>query len=189
MNANPVNEFSELRASWWWFLLLGILLSVCGTAAIIFPAMTVTTSLISVVFLGVLLMVAGIATMIGAFSAGKWDGLLMHLLAGIFYVLAGFLITERPLAATAGLTLLLAGMFIVLGVFRIVVALMIRFPSWGWSLLNGVVTLLAGMVIYRHFPQSALWVVGLLVGLEMLFSGWTWIMLAACIRTRQVETN
>ena len=103
--------------------------------------------------------------------------------------MAGFLITERPLAATAGLTLLLAGLFIVLGVFRIVVALMIRFPSWGWSLLNGVVTLLAGMVIYRHFPQSALWVVGLLVGLEMLFSGWTWIMLAACIRTRQVETN
>jgi uncharacterized membrane protein HdeD (DUF308 family) len=189
MNANPVNEFSELRASWWWFLLLGILLAVCGTAAIIFPALTVTTSLVTVVFLGVLLMVAGIATVIGAFSAGKWSGLLLHLLAGMFYVLTGFLITEAPLAATAWLTLLLAGLFIVLGVFRIVVALMVRFPSWGWSLLNGVVTLLAGMVIYRHFPQSALWVVGLLVGLEMLFSGWTWLMLAACIRNSRVETN
>jgi uncharacterized membrane protein HdeD (DUF308 family) len=73
-------------------------------------------------------------------------------------------------------------LFIVMGIFRILGAAIIQFPQWGWSLLNGVVTLLAGMVIYRHFPESAIWVIGLLVGIEMLFCGWTWIMLAAGIK-------
>jgi uncharacterized membrane protein HdeD (DUF308 family) len=57
-----------------------------------------------------------------------------------------------------------------------------RFPQWGWALLNGVVTLIAGIIIYDAFPSSAMWVIGLLVGLEMIFNGWTWIMLALSIR-------
>jgi uncharacterized membrane protein HdeD (DUF308 family) len=76
----------------------------------------------------------------------------------------------------------LAVSFIVMGAFRTLAALMIRFPQWGWALLNGVITLLAGIVIYRQLPLDALWVIGLLVGLEMLFNGWTWIMLACAIR-------
>ena len=55
--------------------------------------------------------------------------------------------------------------------------------------MNGVVTLLAGIVIYKHFPQSALWVIGLLVGLEMLFNGWTWIMLAIGLRKLPAQAD
>jgi uncharacterized membrane protein HdeD (DUF308 family) len=60
--------------------------------------------------------------------------------------------------------------------------LTVRFPHWGWAMLNGVVTFMCGAVIYRHFPKCALWVVGLLVGVELLFNGWTWIMLSLAIR-------
>src|SRR5262245_48253727 len=176
-------EFRHLRASWWWFLLLGILLAVCGTAALIFPALTVLTSFAVVVILGVALMIAGLATIIASFWAGKWSGLLVQLLVGILYLVAGFSMTESPGKSAAILTLFLASLFIVAGAFRTVAALVVRFPHWGWALLNGVVTLLCGLIIYRHFPEAALWVIGVLVGLEMLFHGWMWIMLSLAIRS------
>src|SRR5262245_64374121 len=82
-------EFRHLRASWWWFLLLGILLTVCGSAAIVFPAITAFTSLIAVAILGVTLMISGIAIIITSFWAGRWSGLLVQLLIGILYLVAG----------------------------------------------------------------------------------------------------
>jgi uncharacterized membrane protein HdeD (DUF308 family) len=176
-------EFQHLKAHWWWFLLLGILLAVCGTIALIFPAVTIITSFAAVVVLGVMLMISGIATIIAAFWAGRWSGLLVQLLIGILYLVAGITIADAPERSAVILTLFLASLFIVAGVFRAVAALVIRFPHWGWTLLNGVVTLLMGIVIYRHFPEAALWVIGVLVGVDLVFQGWSWIMLATAIRS------
>jgi len=173
------DEFRHLRSFWLCFLSLGILLVLCGTVALVFP---VFISVAAVVVLGVCLMVAGVATLITALWAGKWSGLLPQLLIGILYVTLGFLITDRPGLSMVMLTSFVAAFFIVAGVFRIVAALTMRFTHWGWALLNGVVTFLCGVVIYRHFPESALWVIGLLVALEMLFNGWAWIMLGLAIR-------
>jgi len=107
---------------------------------------------------------------------------------GILYLVAGIAIAESPGKSAAILTLFLASMFIVAGAFRAVAALAVRFPHWGWSLLNGIVTLLCGVVIFRHFPESALWVIGVLVGVDMILHGWTWIMLSLAIRNIPVET-
>ena len=181
-------EFRHLKAHWWWFLLLGILLAVSGTAALIFPALTAVTSFAAIVILGVSLMVAGTAIIVASFWAGKWSGLLVQLLVGILYLVAGIAIAESPGKSAAILTLFLASMFIVAGAFRAVAALAVRFPHWGWSLLNGIVTLLCGVVIFRHFPESALWVIGVLVGVDMILHGWTWIMLSLAIRNIPVET-
>jgi uncharacterized membrane protein HdeD (DUF308 family) len=134
-------------------------------------------------------MVGGVATIVGAFWAGKWSGVLVQLLVGVLYVAAGFVVSERPLISILMLTLFLAVSFIVMGTFRALAALMIRFPQWGWALLNGVITLLAGVVIYRQLPLDALWVIGLLVGLEMLFNGWTWIMLACEVHRLHKEAG
>ena len=106
----------------------------------------------------------------------------MQLLVGLLYLASGFVMTEKPLVSAVFLTVFLAVLFIVLGTFRSIGALTLRFPQWGWSLLNGVVTLLVGLIIYRQLPLDAFWVIGLLVGLEMLFNGWTWIMLAIVLR-------
>ncbi len=175
-------EFQHLRSQWWWLFLFGLLLAVCGAAAVIFPALTALGTLAAVVVLGTVLIVAGIATIVAAFWAGKWSGVLVQILAGILYLVVGFMITEKPLESAMTLTLFVATLFIVVGGFRILAALMVRFPYWGWTLLNGIVTFLVGVIIYRHFPQSAIWVIGLLVGLEMLFHGWTWIMLSLAIK-------
>jgi uncharacterized membrane protein HdeD (DUF308 family) len=180
------HELGHLRASWCWIVSLGILLVLSGVLAITWPAFS---SLAVVSVLGVILIVAGVATIVGSFWAGKWSGLLVQLLVGILYVVAGVAVTERPLATAALMTFFMAMSFIVLGMFRAVGALIIRFPQWGWALLNGVITFLCGMVIYRHLPLDALWVIGLLVGLEMMFNGWTWIMLGMQIRKLPEEVG
>ena len=182
-------EFQHLQSSWCWFLSLGILLAVCGTAALVFPALTVLTSFAAVVVLGVTLMIAGLATIVTAFWAGKWSGMLVQLLIGILYLVTGFAMTDAPGPSTAVLTLFIASLFIVAGAFRTVAALVVRFPHWGWTLLNGVVTLLMGVVIYRHFPEASLWVIGVLVGVDMVFQGWSWIMLSLAIRKIPVSAN
>jgi len=171
-------ELGNLQRDWCWFFLLGLLLEVCGIAAIVLPAATAAASLTGVVFLGLLLTAAGIATIFASYRAGKWSGLLLHLFVGILYLVSGLLVLDSPGKSALTITLLIAMLFIVMGIFRILGAAIIQFPQWGWALLNGVITLLAGIVIYRHFPESAIWVIGLLVGIEMFFSGWTWIMLA-----------
>ncbi len=175
-------EFKHLRLEWCWLLIYGVLLVVCGIAAIIYPAVT---SFATVVVLGIMLMVAGISTIIAAFWTGKWSGVLVQLLVGILYVVVGYMITDRPLQSAAALMLFMASFFIVIGMFRTIAALVIRYPYSGWSLLNGMVTLLLGVIVYRlyhQFPPNVIWVLGTLVGVEMVFHGWTWIALSLAVR-------
>ena len=175
-------EFRHLRRDWLWLYMFGILLTVCGAAAIIFPPLTMLISVSAVVVLGIALIIAGIATIIASLWAGKWSGTMVQLLVGILYLVIGFMITDEPLQSAGMLTLFIAAFCIVAGIFRTVSALSLRYPYWGWSLLNGMITLLLGLIIYRQFPESAVWVLGLLVGLELFFHGWTWIMMALAIK-------
>lgn len=176
------HELEHLRSQWLWLMLLGCLLVTCGTAAVVFPAVMEATSIFATLVLGVGLMLSGVATIVGSFWAGRWSGFLVQLLVGLVYLAAGFVVSDHPVISTVMMTLFISVTFIVLGAFRAIGALLVRFPQWGWALLNGVITLLAGIVIYRHLPEDALWVIGLLVGLEMLFNGWTWIMLSLAVR-------
>lgn len=183
-------EFRHLRRDWWWLFLYGVLLVICGMAAIIFPAIS---TVIAMIVLAVVLIIAGVATIIHAFWAGKWSGMLGQLFVGILYLVLGIMIQDKPIQAGLTLTLIIAAFFIVVGGFRIVSSLAIRFPYWGWSLLNGIITFLLGLVIYRlfeHGPKAAdLWVLGLLIGIEMLFHGWTWIMLSLAVHHLPAKTE
>jgi uncharacterized membrane protein HdeD (DUF308 family) len=104
-------------------------------------------------------------------------------LAGIMYLVLGFLLVQRPLAAAAFFTLMLAAAFFVGGLFCIIVALSDRFYGWGWVLLNGIVTLVLGILIWREWPEAAFWVIGLFVGIDMLFAGWSLVITALTIRS------
>jgi uncharacterized membrane protein HdeD (DUF308 family) len=180
------SEFLHLRSHWWWFLLLGVLLVLCGTVAIVVPPIA---TLVAVDVLAILFLIGGVATVVSSFWAGRWSGALVHVLIGILYIAIGLAMTEKPLRATAVLTMFIAVLFMVGGAFRIFAALSVHHPQWGWALLNGIVTLLLGIYIFRHYPISALWVPGLLVGIEMLLSGWTWIMLGIAIRALPAEPS
>jgi uncharacterized membrane protein HdeD (DUF308 family) len=174
------HELGHLRSHWWFLLIMGILLLVGGTIAIVYP---LVASVAFIRVLAVILLIAGVATLITSFWAGQWSGFLVHLLVGILYIAAGLIVSEQqPLVTLTLLTLFVAIAFMVIGLFRALAAMVVRFPQWGWALLSGGITFLAGLVIYRNMPISALWVIGLLVGLEMLFNGWTYIMLALLVR-------
>ncbi len=172
-------EFKHVRSCWCCFLMLGILLVLCGAVAIIIPPLF---TLLTTKVLGIVLMVAGLVTIISSFWIGKWSGMLLHLLAGILYLVIGFVVSDRPVETAIIITIFIAATFIVLGSFRIVSALVVRFPQWGWVLINGIITLLLGIVIYRHLQTSVLWVIGILVGVELLLNGWSWIMLSLAVR-------
>jgi uncharacterized membrane protein HdeD (DUF308 family) len=168
-----------LRKSGLWLLVLGVLLIVVGLVAI---SSSFIATLATVVMLGILLMIGGAVEIVDAFLGRGWRGFWMHLLAGILYLVLGFLLVQRPLEAAAFFTLMIAAAFLAGGLFRIIVALSERFYGWGWVFLNGIVTLVLGILIWREWPEAAFWVIGLFVGIDMLFDGWSLVITALTIR-------
>jgi uncharacterized membrane protein HdeD (DUF308 family) len=165
----------ELKRSWGWFLALGIVLIVLGTIAI---GSTFVMTIASVFFVGWLLIVGGVMEAVHAFWRKRWAGFFLDLLTGILYVVVGWMMVTNPKESALLLTLIIAMFLVFEGVFRIVAALTARYPHWGWVLFNGVISLVLGIMIWRQWPYSGLWVIGLFVGIEMLLNGWSLVMLS-----------
>jgi uncharacterized membrane protein HdeD (DUF308 family) len=189
MNTTPLSagtstladELRMLRSSWIWFLVLGIAMVVLGTFAISY-ACIVTLSVAAAWLFGFLMIAGGIAEIVNSFYAGRWSGTLLHMLIGILYAVVGIMIVDQPEEAAIQLTLIIAIFLVISGLFRIVFSISERFTGWGWVLLNGAVSLFLGILIYKQWPSSGLWVIGLFIGIDLIFNGWSWIMLALGLR-------
>jgi len=131
---------------------------------------------------GCFMVVAGIFYLVGAFFTRGWGGFFLSLLAGVLYLAAGLILIDHPMEAAILYTVLLAVFFFVEGLFRIVAALAGQFRHWGWVLLNGVVTLLLGVLIWRQWPLSGLYVVGLFLGINLVVSGASYVSLGLAAR-------
>ena len=129
-------------------------------------------TLATMIFVGWLMMAGGVLETIHAFSCKAWSGFFIDLLAGILYVVVGFMIVVSPGASAVALTLLMALFLIFGGIFRIVVSLSVRYQHWVWLLAHGAINLLLGILIWRQWPLSGLWVIGLFIGIDMIFNGW-----------------
>jgi uncharacterized membrane protein HdeD (DUF308 family) len=173
-------DHAILQRAWWQLLLLGVISVVAGLLAI---SATVVATLASVMFFGVLLLIAGVTEVIHALLVRRASSFALHLLAAAMYLIAGVFMIEDPVRAATVLTLLMAASFLVGGVLRIVFALAVQFPSWSWVLLNGVIDVLLGIMIFNRWPEDTLWVIGLFVGIDLLLHGWTWIILGLNLRT------
>jgi uncharacterized membrane protein HdeD (DUF308 family) len=167
---------------WWLFLLLGLASIVLGMLAIS-SRFVVATTLAVVLLVGWLLIIAGVAEVIHAIMVRNWRGFALHLLAAALYLLLGLFMLENPLQTAEVLTLLLGASFFVGGVLRVVFSVATQFPSWPWVLLHGVIDLILGVLILIHWSaESGLWVIGLFVGIDLLFHGWAWVILALNVR-------
>jgi uncharacterized membrane protein HdeD (DUF308 family) len=166
-----------MRHLWWLFLVLGLISILVGLLAI---SSKWIVALLSVIVFGVLLLIAGVTELIHAVMVRNGKGFAVHLLTAALYLLVGLFMLEDPVRAAKVLTLLLAASFFVGGLLRIVTAIAMQFPAWPWVVLHGGVDLLLGILILpaAQDPESSLWVIGLFVGLDLLFHGWSWVVLA-----------
>jgi uncharacterized membrane protein HdeD (DUF308 family) len=174
-------DVKDLHDSWFWFLLLGVVLIVLGLVVLSYTGM-VWASIATAIVFGCFMVVGGIVYIVGAFFTRGWGGFFLSLLAGVLYLAAGVILIDHPLEAVILYTLLLAVFFFVEGLFRIIAALAGQFRHWGWVLLNGVVTLLLGILIWRQWPLSGLYVVGLFLGINLVVSGVTYVTLGLNVR-------
>ncbi|HEY7211708.1 MAG TPA: HdeD family acid-resistance protein [Bryobacteraceae bacterium] len=174
----------ELRKSWKWLLALGILLVILGVIAV---ADAFAATVASMIFFGWVLVIAGIAQAVQAFRHRESGHLLLHVLNAVLALVVGLLLLGNPLVGALVLTLLLAAYFTVAGVFRIVAGAKTPVRGRAWIIVSGVVTLLLGILIWLHWPVSALWIIGLYIGIDLIFAGWSQIMLALALRKLTAE--
>ena len=166
----------HIAEKWGWFLALGIVLILVGIAAICFP---LVSTIAAKIFLGWLFLIGGVFLIIHAFSAQGWGGFLWSLLIGVLYLIAGGYLAFFPLTGLLTLAILLAILFVAEGIMEIIMAFRVH-PSDGrvWLLLSGIAALVVGVLIFLGLPSSAGWALGLLVGINLLFSGWSYVFLA-----------
>jgi uncharacterized membrane protein HdeD (DUF308 family) len=167
--------------NWGWFLGWGILLVTLGILAITYSAIT---TLVSIIFLGIILIIGGIIVLIETFQFwwDKWGGFFAHLIVGLLYLACGILLIKLPVLGSVSLTLFLSIFYISLGIFRIVYCLSVKLPHRGWRLFNGAIALILGILILAQWPASGLFIIGLFIGIDLLFSGWVYIMMALSAR-------
>jgi uncharacterized membrane protein HdeD (DUF308 family) len=158
----------EVRKSWGWFLVSGIVLMVLG-AACIATAQTATT--FSILWLGWILAISGVVWLVGAFQAWTWGGFFLYLLNAIIRGVTGYLLIRHPDAGAAAVTMVLAALFIVGGLFRAAAAGAIQFPRWGWTVFAGLVSVAIGVYLFATWTAASAYFVGIAIGVDLIFDG------------------
>lgn len=160
-----------------WFLGAGIILILLGAAAISVP---LAASIAIEVLFGWIFVISGVVTIAHSFRALSSGKCILRLLGGVFYLAVGIMFLGYPMQGVLTLTLLLAILFMFEGVMKIAVAVQLRpSPNWGWMLASGIAALILAALIISGYPSSATWILGLLVGINLIFSGWTMVMLSS----------
>src|SRR5207253_5114370 len=177
---------SEMRAAvrehWQAFLIEGILLVVLGLAAMIVPPLA---SLAVTIFLGWMFLISGIAGLALTFWARQMPGFWWSLFSAVLAIGAGIILLAQPVQGTLTLTIVVGAYFLAEGLATIMYALEHRkelSERWGWLLTAGLMDILIAAIIVAGLPGSALWALGLLVGINMLFGGATLIGMALAAR-------
>ncbi len=165
----------DLASQWIWFLLFGAALVVLGVAAV---ARSMTATFVSMQFFGWLLLIAAAVELSAAVMVGHWAGFFQHVLAAILYGALGAILVVRPIVSAEVLTFVMALFFLVGGLFHIVGAAVLGYGGWGWHIVDGAITVALGLMILAQWPASGLWVIGLFIGIDLLFYGAAWIALA-----------
>jgi uncharacterized membrane protein HdeD (DUF308 family) len=173
---------AAVREHWMAFLIEGILLVILGLAAMIMPPLA---GLAVTIFLGWMFLISGIAGLVLTFWARKMPGFWWSLISAALAVAAGIILLAQPVQGTLTLTVVVGAYFLAEGVATIMYALEHRrelSERWAWLLVAGIMDLLIAAVIIAGLPGSALWAVGLLVGINLLFGGATLIGMALAAR-------
>jgi len=180
MEINQDEVFGEVGKNWKWLLVLGIIFVILGFIGLgrVF-ALTVA----SVFFFGILILIGGAVQLFESFKCKGWKSILLHVIIAILYFLIGIEFITNPMLASAVLTLILAIGFILVGIVRIVMAIQVRgTANWFWLLFSGIISVMMGLIIAARWPVSGLFIIGLFVAIELIFHGWSYILVALAAR-------
>jgi uncharacterized membrane protein HdeD (DUF308 family) len=171
-----------LRAKCGWIVALGVVYVLAGLIAL---SSVVLATVASVFVVGIMMLIAGVAEVINAFQLKSWGKFLLWIVLGLLYIVAGFVTFENPLLAAAVLTLMLGAALVVSGIMRIILAFSMKEGMpWIWVVLSGVITLLLGALILARWPVSSLYILGLFLGIDLVFAGVGWIFVGLGLKSR-----
>ncbi len=171
-----------IRRHWGLFLAEGIALVILGLLAVMAP---VIASVAATVFFGWILLISGIIGLITTVRGRQLPGFWWSLLSALVGIVAGALLLGWPLQGTVSLTAVLIAFLFVEGIVTILYSLEHRTAlsgRWGWMLASGIIDVGLGLLLLAGLPGTALWALGLLVGINLLFGGWALILMALYAR-------
>ncbi|HLU20661.1 MAG TPA: HdeD family acid-resistance protein [Pusillimonas sp.] len=173
----------ELGARWGWFVALGIVLLVLSIIAFVH---VLAATLVSVIFIGVLMLIGGIGQLIHAWRVKQLAGFLFWTASGLLYAAAGIIALVNPITGAAMLTLLLGATLIAVGALRLWIWFNNRGQrGWQWLALSGVITLATGILVAVLWPGNSIWLLGLILAIDLLFQGWSALLLGLALRQRR----
>lgn len=183
-NAWPLGS---LQRHWGWMLALGVLMLVFGVIGLY---ASVALTIVSVLLFGALLVAGGIAQAIQAFRASGWKSVALHVGIALLYIVGGGIALYDPVAASLSLTIFIAAMLLVAGIFRAAMAFQMRpIGGWGWVLFGGIMSFLLGLLIFAQWPVSGFFAIGLFVAIELIVDGWSCILFALAAKSTEKPTE
>jgi len=164
---------APLRAKWGWIVALGVVYLVAGLIAL---GSVAAATAASVLVVGAMMVVAGVFEVISAFQVKSWGRFIFWLLLGVLYIVAGFVAWDNPFLTAIWLTLILGAALVASGIMRIFLAFNMKHGSpWVWVVVSGLITLVLGLIILAHWPFSAVYTLGIFLGVDLVFAGASWI--------------
>lgn len=180
---SALDNSKQLRARWGWFVLLGVVLILL---ALFVLSYSVLATLTSVIVIGALMVVGGLAQLIHAWTLRSLSSFLLWTLVGILYIVAGVFAIRYPVQGAEILTMLLGASLIAVGVLRLGIWMMNRGQEgWIWLAFSGIVSLITGLLIAFSWPGIGLWLIGFFLGIDLLFQGWSMLWLGLALKRIQ----
>jgi uncharacterized membrane protein HdeD (DUF308 family) len=183
-NAAPhslADGIRALRAKWGWILGFGVISVIAGFIALGSGVMLATAT--AVLIIGFMMLMAGVVEVVAAFNAKEWGQRILWGLLGALYVFAGFVCIQNPFQAATLLTLMLGIALIVGGLMRVFLATQMKQGTpWGWVVVSGIITFLLGLMIVAKWPISSAYVLGIFLGVDLIFMGTGWITIGLALK-------
>lgn len=168
-------------------VLSGVILLIAGTLAIFSPFVAGVSITMLV---GAMLAVSGIGQCFLAFKTGAFGRGLMVFVVGVLMAITGLYMMNQPIAGLATLTIILMSYLLATGALEIIVAFQLKpADGWGLQLFNGIVALLLGIMLWRQFPLSGAWAIGVLFGIKMIFSGLAFVIIGRNVKKMPAEAQ
>lgn len=181
MEMSALYGAETIREHWYWYVASGVVLVLLGLASILFPF---AASIAGNFAIGSILIVAGVMQLVHGVQTRKWKRAGLSLLSGVLAIVAGGLLLVYPLFGLVTLTSVITAFLLVSGIFKIFYAFKLRPEAgWKWLAVSGVLAVLLALLVLSQWPQAAVWLMGLLIGFDLLFTG-AWLITLAIYARR-----